>query len=113
MSSRPMFHVKLAVSVRGFLHSVDRILALDLSVLDGGRRRPLLCRLGLHHWGPWDIRPGDWRIVERTCRRCRARGRMLYIKKTPALGPSEYALRPSTSEGGRNEVDRRRGYRRD
>lgn len=57
MSRRPMFHVK--------------------------HGRPLLCRLGLHHWGPWDIRPEDWRIVERTCRRCHMR--RIMIDKREAL----------------------------
>ncbi len=36
------------------------------------RRRSLRCRCGLHHWGAWDIRLGDWRTIEKKCRRCGA-----------------------------------------
>lgn len=64
-------------------------------------RRPLLCRLGLHHWGPWDIRPGNWRIVEKHCRCCHVR--RIMIDKRPALGSGELAIGALTTEKGRQE----------
>jgi len=39
-------------------------------------RRPWLCRHGFHRWGHWDLQPGNRKMLEATCKRCRAVGLM-------------------------------------
>lgn len=60
--------VRIRLDARGFLRVIERIQRRR-----SRRRRPLLCRLGIHRWGPWDIRLHDWRTVERRCRGCHKR----------------------------------------
>lgn len=61
--------VRIRLDARAFLRVIERIIQRRLS----RRRRPLLCRWGIHRWGPWDIRLHDWRTVERRCRGCHKR----------------------------------------
>jgi len=52
--------------VRAFVRSLETFPRLPRM----RKRWSLLCRCGLHRWGAWDIRLGDWRVIERKCRRC-------------------------------------------
>lgn len=51
-----------------FSRAWDHVLELEAK----RRRRGWLCRIGLHRWGPWTVQHGNFRVIEKKCRRCHA-----------------------------------------
>lgn len=88
MSGEPSVRVTILAHVGRVVRALAR-LERKLAPIPPNRRRrrPFFCRLRLHHWSAWDIVEHDFRVIEKSCRRCGERRRMVY--KVAAFGSSE------------------------
>jgi len=80
---RPSVRIRLAARVTRFLGSLEMVR----EAIPRGRPRSRLCRLGVHRWSSWEVRPGDFRTLESKCRRCGRRRLMVY--KSGSAGSTE------------------------
>lgn len=70
MRSKPKLEVKLSASSAAVIAALKRVQHLLPRSRGNRRRRSWRCRIGWHHWTAWDVVKGNFRRIERHCRRC-------------------------------------------